>query len=260
MSDPNQKEELLRQAELLKTATRIRDQIKARFKEAGLSNVAALIVKTTEEAEDTAKAIARTDWRVFAGQALVVVLAVVGVVAYFQSGQNPKPVLQTVTEFLDSAKGSAAILVAAGAFLFTLGRWRKRGRVLRAIHKLRALAHLVDMHQLSKNPTRLGQAVPSHEVAGQPLDAESMRLYLHFCTELLAVVGKLGQLYVQEFSDSTALAAVDQFEELAMGLSSKIWQKLMILDRVTADASHCPTPVKTVTASSDGFAPKTAAK
>ena len=57
---------------------------------------------------------------------------------------------------------------------------------------------------------------------------------MHFCTELLAVVSKIGQLYVQDFRDADAQTAVDQFEGLATGLSSKIWQKLMILDRISS--------------------------
>jgi hypothetical protein len=68
------------------------------------------------------------------------------------------------------------------------------------------------------------------------MDADAMGRYLHYCTELLAVVSKIGQLYVQDFPDATAQTAVDQFESLATGLSSKIWQKLMILDRIRSDA------------------------
>jgi hypothetical protein len=88
------------------------------------------------------------------------------------------------------------------------------------------------MHQLTKDPDRLGDLASPLNVAGKPMDADAMGRYLHFCTELLAVASKVGQLYVQDFSDSPSLAAVDQFENLATGLSSKIWQKLMILNRV----------------------------
>jgi hypothetical protein len=88
------------------------------------------------------------------------------------------------------------------------------------------------MHQLTKDPDRLDDRISPLDVAGKPMDADAMGRYLHFCTELLAVIGKVGQLYVQNFSDAQSLAAVDQFENLATGLSSKIWQKLMILDRV----------------------------
>jgi hypothetical protein len=115
--------------------------------------------------------------------------------------------------------------------LFTLVTRLKRRRVLRAVHELRALAHIIDMHQLRKTPTNLGQPAISPIVSGKELDAETMRSYLHSCTELLAVLSKLGQLYVQDFPDPAAVAAVDQFENLATGLSGKIWQKLMILDR-----------------------------
>ena len=68
----------------------------------------------------------------------------------------------------------------------------------------------------------------------------AMGRYLHFCTELLAVVSKVGQLYVQDFPDATAQMAVDHFEGLATGLSSKIWQKLMILDRVRTEGEPRP--------------------
>ena len=66
------------------------------------------------------------------------------------------------------------------------------------------------------------------------MNADAMGRYLHFSTELLAIVSKIGQLYIQDFSDPQALAAVDQFENLTTGLSSKIWQKLTVLDRVRA--------------------------
>jgi hypothetical protein len=52
----------------------------------------------------------------------------------------------------------------------------------------------------------------------------------------LALLSKIGQLYVERFPDPPTLAAVNQFESLTTGLSGKIWQKLMILDRVRADA------------------------
>jgi hypothetical protein len=44
-------------------------------------------------------------------------------------------------------------------------------------------------------------------------------------------VSKIGALYVQSFPDSQALTAVDEIDDLTSGLSQKIWQKIMILDR-----------------------------
>jgi len=56
--------------------------------------------------------------------------------------------------------------------------------------------------------------------------------YLDYCIELLAVTGKVAALYVQNFPDSEALAAVEQVETLTTGLSRSIWQKMMILDQM----------------------------
>ena len=40
---------------------------------------------------------------------------------------------------------------------------------------------------------------------------------------------------MQDFPDGTTLAAVDQLENLGTGLSQKIWQKIMILERIKSD-------------------------
>jgi hypothetical protein len=85
------------------------------------------------------------------------------------------------------------------------------------------------MHQLTKDPER------KPEPGATVLTLEEMWQYLHYCTELLAVITKLGQLYVQDFPDGTTLAAVDQLENLGTGLSQKIWQKIMILERLKAE-------------------------
>jgi hypothetical protein len=53
---------------------------------------------------------------------------------------------------------------------------------------------------------------------------------------MLALVSKIAALYVQSFPDSQALAAVDEIESLTTGLSQKIWQKMVILDRYSASA------------------------
>lgn len=54
--------------------------------------------------------------------------------------------------------------------------------------------------------------------------------YFDYCSEMLAVVSKIGALYVQNFADPVAVTAVDEIETLTAGLSRKIWQKIMILE------------------------------
>ena len=50
-------------------------------------------------------------------------------------------------------------------------------------------------------------------------------------------MGKVAALYVQDFPDAQATAAVDDIEDLTTGLSQKIWQKIMILENERAAAA-----------------------
>lgn len=227
----------LREDKLLETVEKIQRRINERFPASGLSQVAAEIVQITREALVRAETIRRPNLWLRGGLVLLALIAVGGVVYYVRDGTPDSPPLARLMEFLDAAKGSAAVLGATAIFLVTLETRYKRSRALKATHELRAMAHLIDMHQLTKDPDRLGHPEEPLYVADQRLDAEGMSRYLHFCTELLAVVSKVGQLYVQDFPDAGAVTAVDHFEALATGLSSKIWQKIMILDRLPA---ACP--------------------
>jgi len=94
---------------------------------------------------------------------------------------------------------------------------------------------IVDMHQLTKDPDNVLARGP--DTASSPkrtLTAFELTRYLDYCTELLAIISKVAALYVQQFDDPVTLSAVNDVEELTNGLSRKIWQKIMILDRIVA--------------------------
>ena len=59
---------------------------------------------------------------------------------------------------------------------------------------------------------------------------------------MLAILGKLGALLVQDFDDTKTLSAVNDIEDLTSGLQRKIWQKIMIVDRVFDTRCHEPSP------------------
>lgn len=222
----------LREDKLLQTVEKIGEQIRTRFPDSGLSKLATEVVLITRDALVRAAAIRRPNLWLRAGLGLLAVIAIGGIVTYSESRHDGRTTWQTALSFLDEAKGSAAVLTGAAIFLVTLETRIKRGRALRAVHELRAVAHIIDMHQLTKDPDKLGDPAGPLMVGARPMDVDAMGRYLHFSTELLAVVSKIGQLYIQDFSDPQSLAAVDQFENLTTGLSTKIWQKLAILDRV----------------------------
>jgi hypothetical protein len=234
----------LREDRLTETAERLARRVAERFPGSGLTRVAEEVLGVTREAFARAERIRRPDWALRAGYAVVIALAVVaGVVAWRLRDRDGPSLSSQVLKLLDETKGAAVYLTGVAIFLFTLEIRLKRRKALRAVHELRALAHIIDMHQLAKGPDRaihLGTAAPAKAMT--PADIGQ---YLSYCTELLALVSKVGQLYVQDFPDAVTLAAVDQFEALATGLSSKIWQKIMILDRAVlapADGAAAQPP------------------
>jgi hypothetical protein len=130
------------------------------------------------------------------------------------------------------------LLSAAILFLVTAETRIKRRRALKAIHELRALAHVIDMHQLTKDPERLLARSPKTPSSPKEnLSAAELGRYLDYCSEMLSLIGKLAALYVQKFDDPVALVAVNEVEDLTTGFSRKIWHKIMIInyDVVKAD-------------------------
>jgi len=147
--------------------------------------------------------------------------------------------LATLLQATESAINDVVFAGIAIWFLVTLETRIKRGRALKAIHELRSLAHVVDMHQLTKDPDQV--LSPGRETKSSPRRARMTRFelarYLDYCSELLSLTSKLAALYVQRFQDEHVLAAVTDVQTLTNGLSGKIWQKIVILDTTAGPAS-----------------------
>jgi hypothetical protein len=219
----------LRPEKLIETAEHLAVKVSTRFPSAGLGQVACVVTAITQEAAATAEKIRQPNWWLRAGLIALAAMVTGGAIALAIELRHTENPLTRMTEFVKLTSGALAYLIALGIFLWTLETRFKRKKAVRAIHELRGLAHIIDMHQLTKDP----ESKP--EPGATVLTLEDMWQYLHYCTELLAIITKLGQLYVQDFPDGTTLATVDQLENLGTGLSQKIWQKIMILERLKSE-------------------------
>lgn len=228
----------LRAEEIIKTLERLRARIDERFPDAGLVRVAEQVLAVARENADQARRLKRSNPLVRATILGVLALTAAWLVYLASSLATGKfdwaP--QSGSELIQEVEAALGIIVFLGAavvFLFTLdARW-KRGRALRAIHELRSLAHIVDMHQLTKEPDRvLHRLAPTPSSPSRVTSPFLLGRYLDYCSELLALIAKIGALYAESLDDAVAIAAVDEVEELTTGLSNKIWQKLIVLDRV----------------------------
>ena len=115
-------------------------------------------------------------------------------------------------------------------FLNALPDRLERRHLLRRLHRLRSLAHVIDMHQLTKDPERLrSDFEPTDATVAVDLTRAEMQHYLGYCSELLALVGKVAALCAEDSQDGLILKTVSDIENLTNGMSRKIWQKISLL-------------------------------
>lgn len=217
-------------------------RIGERFPGSGLGKVCQGLLEIGQQAQARSERIARPIYplRVAAG-GLIALMILLTLGSYLVL---PMPAEDETIDFLDFVQvlePGVNVLVLVGVaifFLVTLEKRIKRGRALRAVHELRSVAHIIDMHQLTKDPDRVLRK--GEDTAASParkLSPFELTRYLDYCSEMLSLTGKVAAVYVRNFDDDAAIASVSQVENLTTGLSRKIWQKLMILN-ATPDAEQ----------------------
>ncbi len=218
---------------IVETAEKLVARVQERFPDSGLEQVAAEVRQVAKEAVVRAEEIRRPIYWLRSSVISLVVITICLLAVVIYTKVRPDDDVFKVEEFiqtLEAGIGSVVFLGAAIIFLVTLeGRW-KRERALSAVRELRALAHIVDMHQLTKDPESMLRGKPTASSPKRTLTKFELGRYLDYCSELLSLINKIGALYVQEFPDAVALEAVDQLSNLTNGLSRTIWQKLIMLD------------------------------
>jgi hypothetical protein len=104
------------------------------------------------------------------------------------------------------------------------------------LHELRSIIHVIDMHQLTKDPgADASVSTPTASSPKRTLDNHQLVRYLDYCSEMLSLTAKVAALYAQSFPDPVVTEAVNDLERTAASLSQKIWQKINILERLSRD-------------------------
>jgi hypothetical protein len=139
-------------------------------------------------------------------------------------------------EWVQLVESTVNDLVFAGVaifFLHALPARVERRRLLALLHRLRSLAHVIDMHQLTKDPERLRESYSTTPESIEPgLGREEIEYYLDYCSELLSLVGKAAALCAEETQDPVILDTVATIEVLTTGMARKIWQKISVINTV----------------------------
>lgn len=236
--------------QIIETVRILRNRIHERFPDARLNQVCDELFQVARDARQRSRAIAQPMQGVRMASGSLILVIVVLFVILVQLIRAPDQPMQAgeLIQMLEAGFSGIVLIGATILFLVTLEIRIKRARALRAIHELRAIAHIIDMHQLTKDPERLlwkGRDTPSSP--RRSLTPFELNRYLDYCTEMLALTGKIAALYVDDFADAQAVSAVNDLESLTSGLSHKIWQKIMILHTTPVSDLPMPSPPSSTT-------------
>jgi hypothetical protein len=222
---------------IIKTVEHLQQRIEARFPGSGLAQVCAGLAQTARATSERARKLARP----YYGLRLLVVavvVAAIGAQIYVAELIDWGDVIRKsdpvgVTQALDAAVNLLVLAFGAIWFLMTAEIRLKRRRVLRWLHELRSTAHVIDMHQLTKDPSiELGLATVTPVSPKRQMKDFELSRYLDYCSEMLAIIAKLAALYAGEIEDPGVISAVNEVEGLTTDLGRKIWQKIILISNL----------------------------
>lgn len=220
---------------ILETLKRLEERIGERFPESGLLRVCGEFRQLANGAEELTQHLVKPVWPVrIAAWALSSLILGLVIWAFAQAIHGFGPGANGMSDFLqgvESGINELIFLSLAIYFLVNLETRLKRHTALATLHQLRSIAHVVDMHQLTKDPAHvLGNFSGTQSSPQRSLSRLELTRYLDYCSEMLALVSKIAALFAQNMEDPVVLDAVNDLESLTQGLAGKIWQKIMILD------------------------------
>ncbi|HRK18004.1 MAG TPA: hypothetical protein PK970_03535 [Hyphomicrobiaceae bacterium] len=214
------------------------DRINRRFPAAGLYNVCVELTDITRVSHATLEKVRRADpWLKVAGLSvfaigLALLVLVLSIFEVKREAENFSGMLQGI----DAGMNILLLMGGMGLFLSTLqGRW-SRQRALDGLYELRSIVHVIDMHQLTKDPSGVATVAQTAELGpGQrQLTIDELETYLDFCAELFSLAGKVAALYAQSTRDALVIEVVSDIERLTASLSQKVWQKITVVQQLRA--------------------------
>lgn len=218
-------------------------RISERFPGSGLWKVCVGLVEISRQTSERIVEVSRPHWGLRGVLAVVqlATLVLLAVLANFALSLRASDELSDFLQGFDAAISLAIFIGGAAFFVWTFeGRW-KRDRALKALHELRAIVHVIDMHQLTKDPSMLGAARVSSSPERSMTPFELMR-YLDYCSEMLSLTAKLAALYAEKISDPVVVDTVGDIERLTSALSAKIWQKISMVQQLEGRDMPLPVP------------------
>ncbi len=226
---------------ILTTLIQLESRIQERFPYSGLLKVSQEFKSTAQSLELIAFELKKPIWwvRVSTWACVLVLLFILVSVLSTIFSSTFRSATDVINHFgisdffqvTESAINDLIFFSFAAYFLVSAETRIKRRRSLKALHSLRSIAHVIDMHQLTKDPVNL---IGDQRTTSSPIRTMTtfeLTRYLDYCSEMLAIISKIGALFSQNMVDEIVHSHVNDLSDLTQGLSAKIWQKIMIMNR-----------------------------
>lgn len=220
---------------IIDTISTLQHRIRERFPESGLTQVCGEILLVAKDSQKRCIKISQANVPLRLGILFILILVIFVFIFSLKSLKlsfNSNSV-ESVLQVLEAGMNTFVLVGGATFFLITSENRLKQRRALKALNELRSLAHVVDMHQLPKDPDRV--LYKGRETASSPKKSMTpfeYSRYLNYCSEMLSLLGKIAAIYGESLKDAVISDAVNDIETLTTGLSRKIWQKIMIFHQL----------------------------
>ncbi|AZO10388.1 MULTISPECIES: hypothetical protein [unclassified Mesorhizobium] len=220
---------------IIETAERLAERVGERFPEAGLRGVAGELVSLSRDLAEAARELGAPIWWL---RGVIAAAFIAGAAMFLFVGTIlPLDRISGTEDAVQSVQGIEAtintVILAVLGFLALIRTEEriKRKRVFRALHGLRSLIHVIDMHQLTKDPATLSaDFTPTAHSPARITNAADLARYLDYCSEMLSITGKVAALFAQSVNDDVVINGVNDIENLSSNLSRKIWQKITLIE------------------------------
>jgi hypothetical protein len=195
---------ILEPEKVIETLETLVKRIQERFGDVGLAEVCTQLYQLARRGTKRARKISRGYlWvRILVFLLLVVAVALFAwVMSVIDLTATPAAsTSESVSSILQGIEAAANLTLLTGAailFLIKLEERLKRSSALAALHELRSIVHVIDMDQLTKDPSKF---IVRRNTASSPplmLNEFEMTRYLDYCSEMLSLTSKVAVLFGQ---------------------------------------------------------------
>lgn len=227
---------------IVETLVTLGQRIEDRFPGAGLSRVCQELIGIARESKERGALLDKPNRVLRAISASVIVLGgwgliyVASIMSYTRQNQEFFGVLQGI----DSLVSVVVIIGGALLFLVTLeSRW-KRQKALAYLDELRSIIHVIDMHQLTKDPSAVHLGGTTAHSPARSMSPHQLTRYLDYCSEMLSLASKVAAVYAQSAKDAEVVAVASDLGQMTSNLNLKIWQKISLVQNEPVEGSAVP--------------------